>query len=83
MNILAPYWIINKTGLPLVFKQSGTASESAGQFDEHEQARMITPMLFSFSDHDASNTINARVGKRVVWDGNAQVEVVFALRRSC
>uniref|UniRef100_A0AAR5PHD2 UBA domain-containing protein n=1 Tax=Dendroctonus ponderosae TaxID=77166 RepID=A0AAR5PHD2_DENPD len=81
VNILAPYWIINKTGLPLVFKQSGTSSESAGQFDEHEQARMITPLLFSFSDHDASSTINARVGKRVVWDGNAQWCSNFHVRK--
>lgn len=57
----------------MVFKQSGTSNESAGQFDEHEQARMVAPLLFSFSDQDASNTINARVGKRVVWDGTSQV----------
>ncbi|CAH1134889.1 unnamed protein product [Ceutorhynchus assimilis] len=72
INIYAPYWIMNKTGLPLVFKQSGTSTESAGQFDEHEQARMISPLLFSFSDQDANSTINARVGRRVVWDGTAQ-----------
>ncbi|XP_050302982.1 intermembrane lipid transfer protein Vps13D isoform X2 [Anthonomus grandis grandis] len=72
INIFAPYWIVNKTGLPLVFKQSGTSTEAAGQFDEHEQARMVSPMLFSFSDQDASSTINARVGRRVVWDGTPQ-----------
>ncbi|XP_074028701.1 vacuolar protein sorting 13D [Leptinotarsa decemlineata] len=70
--ISAYYWIINRTGLPLVFRQSGTSVESAGQFDEHEQARMVAPLLFSFSDQDANLTINARVGKRVVWDGSPQ-----------
>lgn len=48
--------------------------ESAGQFEEHEQARMLAPLLFSFSDQDASPTINARVGKKVIWDGTPQVE---------
>lgn len=73
INVFVPFWIINKTGIPLVFKQSGTSNEGAGQFDEHEQARMVTPLLFSFNDHDASNSIIARVGKRVVWDGTPQV----------
>nr|CAI5831310.1 unnamed protein product [Callosobruchus analis] len=61
-----------KNGLPLVFRQSGTSTESAGQFEEHEQARMVTPFLFSFSDQDASPTLNARVGKMVVFDGTPQ-----------
>lgn len=83
INISAPFWIINKTGLPLVFKQSGTSGECAGQFDDHEQARMISPLLFSFSDSDASNTLNARVGKRVVWDGVSQVRVVIQKNLLC
>ncbi|XP_066151224.1 intermembrane lipid transfer protein Vps13D isoform X2 [Euwallacea fornicatus] len=81
INISSPYWIINKTGIPLVFKQSGTTHECAGQFDEHEQARLVTPLLFSFSDHDASPTINARVGKRVVWDGTPQWCSNFHVRK--
>nr|XP_015839049.1 PREDICTED: vacuolar protein sorting-associated protein 13D isoform X1 [Tribolium castaneum] len=70
--ISAPYWIINKTGLPLVFRQAGTSHESAGQFDEHEIARMVSPLLFSFSDQEASPTINARVGNYVIRDGSPQ-----------
>ncbi|KAJ8920133.1 hypothetical protein NQ315_011790 [Exocentrus adspersus] len=72
ITVSAYYWIINRTGLPLVFRQSGSSIESAGQFEEHEQARMVAPLLFSFSDQDASPTINARVGKKVVWDGTPQ-----------
>ncbi|CAH1990127.1 unnamed protein product [Acanthoscelides obtectus] len=72
ITITAYFWIINRTGLPLVFRQSGTSTESAGQFEEHEQARMVTPFLFSFSDQDASPTLNARVGKMVVFDGTSQ-----------
>lgn len=63
----------------LIFRQSGTSVESAGQFDEHEQARMMNPMMFSFSDQGASPTINARVGNRVIWDGTPQVSVICLL----
>ncbi|KAL3268817.1 hypothetical protein HHI36_007913 [Cryptolaemus montrouzieri] len=70
--ISAPYWIINRTGLPLVFRQAGTSSLTAGQFEEHEFARLLLPLLFSFSDHDASPTINARVGNYVIRDGTPQ-----------
>lgn len=33
ISINAPYWIVNKTGLPLVFKQEGTELEASGQFE--------------------------------------------------
>lgn len=81
ISILASYWIVNRTGLPIVFKQSGTSMEAAGQFDEHEQARMVSPLLFSFLEHDTSQTINARVGKRVVWDGTPQWCSNFHVRK--
>lgn len=45
--------MINNTGIPLVFKQEGVLHDMAGQFDEHEMARSLTPLLFSFSDRDA------------------------------
>jgi len=44
--------MINHTGLPLIFKQHGAKSAAAGQFDEHEIARSVTPLLFSFSDRE-------------------------------
>lgn len=72
ISISAPFWIINKTGLPLVFRQSGTWHESAGQFEEHEIARMLSPLLFSFSDQEASPTISARVGNYVIPDSSPQ-----------
>lgn len=62
INITAPYWIINKTGLPLVFKQEGSSTEFAGQFEEHEKARMIAPLLFSFNDEEIPGTLAVRVG---------------------
>ncbi|KAL6436334.1 hypothetical protein ACFW04_004699 [Cataglyphis niger] len=65
INITAPYWIVNKTGLPLVFRQEGVGIEAAGQFEEHERARMVAPLLFSFSDEEASRTLSMRIGTEV------------------
>mgnify|MGYP005984873579 FL=1 len=79
ITVSAPYWIINKTGLPLVFRQAGTSHESAGQFDEHEIARMVSPLLFSFADQEASPTINARVGNYVIPDASPQVRYNFCV----
>ncbi|KAF5273971.1 hypothetical protein FQA39_LY01087 [Lamprigera yunnana] len=81
VTISAPYWIINKTGLPLVFRQKGVSSETAGQFEEHEIARMVAPLLFSFSDPDASPSIMIRVGNAVVPQGNPQWCQDFDLQR--
>ncbi|KAB0794994.1 hypothetical protein PPYR_11833 [Photinus pyralis] len=81
ITVLAPYWIINKTGLPLVFRQKGVSSETAGQFKEHEIARMVAPLLFSFSDPDASPSIVVRVGNAVVPHGSAQWCQDFDLQR--
>ncbi|XP_054931274.2 intermembrane lipid transfer protein VPS13D isoform X1 [Dermacentor andersoni] len=60
--VSVPYWIINRSGLPLIFKQEGTNSEAAGQFPEHEQARSMVPLLFSFADTEASMMCSMRVG---------------------
>lgn len=73
ITVWATYWIINKTSLPLVFKQEGTSNETAGQFTENEIARVVTPLLFSLSDSDAGPTIQARVGALCHPDKNPQV----------
>ncbi|XP_012135558.1 vacuolar protein sorting 13D isoform X2 [Megachile rotundata] len=80
INITAPYWIINKTGLPLVFRQEGVGVEAAGQFEEHEKARMIEPLLFSFSDEEASRTLSVRVGTAVHPQGIPQWSQHFHLQ---
>lgn len=64
ITISAPYWLINRTGLPLIFRQEGVSQESSGQFDEHEQARLVSPLMFSFTDPDASPALTVRLGKR-------------------
>lgn len=55
LTIAAPYWLVNKSGLPLVFRQDGARTDSAGQFEEHELARSLTPLLFSFADKESPN----------------------------
>ena len=72
INITAPYWIINKTGLPLVFKQEGGNTDFAGQFEEHEKARMVAPLLFSFNDEEMSGMLAVRVGTGVHPNGVPQ-----------
>lgn len=62
--ISAPFWFINKTALPLIFKQDGAVQESAGQFEENEQARMVSPFIFSYSDTDSQQALLVRLGKR-------------------
>lgn len=71
ISISAPFWLINRTGLPLIFRQEGVTSEFAGQFSENEQARLVSPLMFSFSDPDSSMALTMRLGKRygnsLIW----------------
>ncbi|KAH8405411.1 hypothetical protein KR222_011448 [Zaprionus bogoriensis] len=60
--ISAPIWIVNKTGLPLIYKQEGANRIAAGQFAEHETARQIAPLMFSFSDQEGSPSMEVRLG---------------------
>ena len=48
--ISCQYWLINNTGLPLIFRQDGASQEAAGQFEEHELARNLQPLLFSYTE---------------------------------
>ncbi|CAB3983690.1 Hypothetical predicted protein, partial [Paramuricea clavata] len=63
ISIFASFWLVNDTGIPLIFKQEGTSLEMAGQFGEHEMARSLTPLLFSFDDRDGSFRCQMRIGK--------------------
>ncbi|XP_073974267.1 vacuolar protein sorting 13D isoform X3 [Rhodnius prolixus] len=69
VTMYAPFWLVNKTAIPLVFKQEGVSLDTAGQYEEHEVARMVAPLLFSFADNDSSPTVTARVGMKVHDDG--------------
>uniref|UniRef100_A0A2C9LEM5 UBA domain-containing protein n=1 Tax=Biomphalaria glabrata TaxID=6526 RepID=A0A2C9LEM5_BIOGL len=62
LTISAQYWLINKSGLPLVFRQDGASTTAAGQFEEHEEARNVMPLLFSFVEKNELNLCQMRVG---------------------
>ncbi|XP_032904332.1 vacuolar protein sorting-associated protein 13D isoform X5 [Amblyraja radiata] len=63
--ISAPYWLHNKTGLPLIFRQDNAKADAAGQFEEHELARSLSPLLFSFADKEQPNMCTMRIGKGI------------------
>lgn len=63
ITVYAPYWIVNRSGLPLVFSQEDCSVEAAGQSEEHERARSISPLLFSFADNEAPRCCIMRLGR--------------------
>ncbi|XP_053136918.1 intermembrane lipid transfer protein VPS13D isoform X2 [Hemicordylus capensis] len=67
--ILAPYWLINKTGLPLIFRQDNAKIDAAGQFEEHELARSLSPLLFCYADKEQPNLCTMRVGRGIHPEG--------------
>ncbi|XP_028266472.1 vacuolar protein sorting-associated protein 13D isoform X2 [Parambassis ranga] len=67
--ISAPYWLINKTGLPLIFRQDNGRVDAAGQFEEHELARSLSPLLFCYTDKEQPAMCTMRIGKGIHPDG--------------
>ncbi|XP_072553553.1 intermembrane lipid transfer protein VPS13D isoform X2 [Salminus brasiliensis] len=67
--ISAPYWLLNKTGLPLIFRQDNGKMDAAGQFEEHELARSLSPLLFCYTDKEQPTMCTMRVGKGIHPDG--------------
>ena len=77
ISISAKYWLVNHTSLPLVFRQKD-AHQAAGQFDDHEEARCRTPLLFSYSDAEAPPYCQVRLGKKLsskfIWSSEFPLE---------
>ncbi|XP_049474024.1 intermembrane lipid transfer protein VPS13D isoform X6 [Panthera uncia] len=67
--ISAPYWLINKTGLPLIFRQDNAKTDTAGQFEEHELARSLSPLLFCYADKEQPNLCTMRIGRGIHPEG--------------
>uniref|UniRef100_A0A1A7ZDZ5 Vacuolar protein sorting 13D n=1 Tax=Nothobranchius furzeri TaxID=105023 RepID=A0A1A7ZDZ5_NOTFU len=67
--VSAPYWLVNKTGLPVIFRQDNGKADAAGQFEEHELARSLSPLLFSYTDKEQPSMCTMRVGKGIHPDG--------------
>jgi hypothetical protein len=51
MTVWAPYWIVNKSGVPLIIRQEACQEDAAGQLEEHEHAKDLNPLMFSFADN--------------------------------
>lgn len=62
MCITAPIWILNKTSLPLIFRQEGTNRILSGQFEENESASQNYPLLASFLDSEGTPSLEMRLG---------------------
>ncbi|XP_060026866.1 intermembrane lipid transfer protein VPS13D isoform X2 [Erinaceus europaeus] len=67
--ISAPYWLINKTGLPLIFRQDNARTDAAGQSEEHELARSLSPLLFCYADKEQPNLCTMRIGRGIHPEG--------------
>jgi len=83
ITVFAPYWIVNKTGLPMLFKQEGDKTESAGQYEEHELARMMAPLLFSFPERDSNLSLVSRVGIGLNPEGKPKWCKHFYVQSGC
>uniref|UniRef100_A0AC35FWT7 Ricin B-type lectin domain-containing protein n=1 Tax=Panagrolaimus sp. PS1159 TaxID=55785 RepID=A0AC35FWT7_9BILA len=68
ISLWVPYWVVNRSGIPLIIKQEATAADAAGQFEEHEKAKDRNPLMFSFSDQNCPEQCVVRVGKNVEND---------------
>jgi hypothetical protein len=68
VSVTAPFWIINKTGLPLVI---GKLRSSECRFEELEIPCMVVPLLFSYYFH--GGLVRARVGNGLHTDGTPKV----------
>ncbi|CAF1602704.1 unnamed protein product [Rotaria magnacalcarata] len=82
ISVSVPYVLLNKSGIPLIFKQEGSVNEVAGQSHEHELARNREPLLFSFSDQEAFHACVMKVGSglhenddgRPIWSQRFSLE---------
>ncbi|CAI5441534.1 unnamed protein product [Caenorhabditis angaria] len=62
LSLWVPYWIVNKSGLPLIIQQDASKDEAAGQMEEHEKAKDRHPLMFSFADENCPKSCRVRVG---------------------
>lgn len=61
-----PFWIVNRSGIPLIIKQESSTKKAAGQVADHEEAKDRHPLMFSFSDYACPFQCAVRVGKKIV-----------------
>uniref|UniRef100_A0A1I7TSK2 Ricin B-type lectin domain-containing protein n=1 Tax=Caenorhabditis tropicalis TaxID=1561998 RepID=A0A1I7TSK2_9PELO len=66
VSLWVPYWIVNKSGLPLIIQQEAVKSEAAGQMEEHEKAKDRHPLMFSFADENCPKACRVRIGNMFI-----------------
>uniref|UniRef100_A0A0N5BT94 Ricin B-type lectin domain-containing protein n=1 Tax=Strongyloides papillosus TaxID=174720 RepID=A0A0N5BT94_STREA len=65
------YWIVNKSGIPLIIRKNESFEDIAGQLLEHEQGNDKIPLMVSFNNDDEEvKRCNLRVGKSFLPDKN-------------
>uniref|UniRef100_A0A7E4V788 Bactericidal permeability-increasing protein n=1 Tax=Panagrellus redivivus TaxID=6233 RepID=A0A7E4V788_PANRE len=67
LSFWVPYWIVNRSGIPLIIKQEATEHDAAGQITDHEKAKDRAPLMFSFVDNCPQNCV-VRVGRQFERD---------------
>ncbi|CAF1027739.1 unnamed protein product [Adineta ricciae] len=80
--ISVPYILINRSGIPLIFKDSNSKMETAGQTAEDELTLNREPLLFSFDNSNRTDTCVMRVGTCLQrqQDGRSQWSTKFSLQ---
>ncbi|VDM60896.1 unnamed protein product [Angiostrongylus costaricensis] len=79
ISLWVPYWIVNKSGIPLILKQEATDSDAAGQMAEHERAKDKHPLMFSFADDGCPKQCMVRVGRELEVNYHPRYSQKFAL----
>ncbi|KAM3719637.1 Intermembrane lipid transfer protein [Dirofilaria immitis] len=70
LALWVPYWIVNKSGIPLIIKQEATSDIAAGQMEEHESAKDRNPLMFSFANDNCPKQCTVRIGANYASDQN-------------
>uniref|UniRef100_A0A915Q7J7 Vacuolar protein sorting-associated protein 13 VPS13 adaptor binding domain-containing protein n=1 Tax=Setaria digitata TaxID=48799 RepID=A0A915Q7J7_9BILA len=68
LTLWVPYWIVNKSGIPLIIKQEATVGVAAGQMEEHESAKDRNPLMFSFANDNCPKQCTVRIGQNYSSD---------------
>ncbi|GMS84156.1 hypothetical protein PENTCL1PPCAC_6331 [Pristionchus entomophagus] len=66
ISLWSPFWVLNKTGIPLIIKQEASESEWAGQGEEHEKANDKHALLFDLADDRFPPKCSIRLGGEAV-----------------
>lgn len=68
ISLWVPFWLVNRSGIPLIIKQESASKEAAGQVIDHEKAKDRNALMFAFTEEGCPYQCVARVGKKMVED---------------